>query len=120
MVTGGAAAADPVLHPDDRATHGPGAVAQSNGWVASAQVTRPDDRPTLGPGAIEAAQQDVVLRPDDRADRRPPSDSPVAQPTAGDGFDWLDAGIGSAAALGLVLLLAGASVMRLRHGAHTA
>jgi hypothetical protein len=119
-VTGGAAAGDVVLHPDDRATHGPGVVAQSNGWVAAEQAMRPNDRPTLGPGAIEAAQLDVVLRPDDRADRRLPSDSPVVQPTTRDGFDWVDAGLGSAATLGLVLLLVGASVMRLRQRPQTA
>ena len=70
--------------------------------------------------AIEAARPDIVLRPDDRADRRLPNDAPATQPTTGEGFDWVDAGIGSAATLGLVLLLAGASVLRLRHGAQTA
>ncbi len=60
------------------------------------------------------------MRPDDRADRRLPNDAPATQPTTGKGFDWVDAGIGSAATLGLVLLLASASVLRLRHGAHTA
>ena len=101
-------------------TRGPGAVAQTNEWVAAEARARPDDRATHGPGAIDAAQRDVVLRPDDRADRRLPNDAPVTQPTTGEGFDWIDAGIGSAATLGLVLLVAGASVMRLRHQTQTA
>jgi hypothetical protein len=88
--------------------------------VAAESEGRPDDRRTHGPGAIEAARRDVVLRPDDRADRRLPSNAPVAQPTTGEAFDWVDAGLGSAATLGLVFLVAGASVMRLRHGARPA
>jgi hypothetical protein len=120
VATGGAAAADAVFRPDDRATHGPGAIAQTNDWVTSREAGRPDDHAVHGPGAIVAAQRDVVLRPDDRADRRLPTDAPVAQPTTGEGFDWVDAGIGSAATFGLVLLVAGASVMRLRQQAQTA
>ena len=90
------------------------------GAAAADAVVRPDDRVVHGPGAIVAAQRDVVLRPDDRADRRLPIDAPVAQPTTGEGFDWVDAGIGSAATFGLVLLAAGASVMRLRQHEQTA
>jgi hypothetical protein len=120
VATAGAAAADAVVLPDDRATHGPGAIAQTNDWVTAREAGRPDDRVVHGPGAIVAAQRDVVLRPDDRADRRLPTDAPVAQPTTGEGFDWVDAGIGSAATFGLVLLVAGASVMRLRQQARTA
>jgi hypothetical protein len=115
-----AGVADAATRPDDRPIRGPGAIALTNNWAAAESAARPDDRPTHGPGAIEAAQRDVILRPDDRADRRLPSDAPATQPTTGDGFDWLDAGIGSAAMLGLVLLVAGGSVMRLRHGAQTA
>ena len=81
---------------------------------------RPDDRATHGPGAIATAQRDVVLRPDDRADRSFPSEAPMAQPMVAEQFDWVDAGIGSAATLGVVLLIAGGSVMVLRHGAQTA
>ncbi len=114
VATGGAAAADAPVRPDDRTTHGPGAIAQTNDRVAARNAERPDDRASHGPGAIVAAQRAVVLRPDDRADRRLPNDAPVTQPTTGEGFDWVDAGIGSAATLGLVLLVAGASVMRLR------
>ena len=115
-----AGVADAATRPDDRAMRGPGAIALTNEWAAAESATRPDDRPTHGPGAIEATRRDVVLRPDDRADRRPPSSAPLAQPTTGDGFDWVDAGIGSAATLGLVLLVAGASLMRPRQDARAA
>jgi hypothetical protein len=37
--------------------------------------------------------------------------TPVAQPDPGDAFDWLDAGIGGAAVLGLGLVAAGTSVV---------
>ena len=44
----GAGAAGGVPRPDDRATHGPGAIVlEQSGCVA-----RPDDRATHGPGAI--------------------------------------------------------------------
>ena len=81
---------------------------------------RPDDRGTHGPGAIATAERDAVVRPDDRADRGFPGGAPVVVPTSAAGFDWVDAGIGSAATLGIVLLVAGGSVMVLRHGAQTA
>ena len=116
----GAAAADGVARPDDRATHGTGAIAQTNAWVTAGGAAHPDNRATHGPGAIESAQRDIVLRPDDRADRRLPNDAPLTQPTAGERFDWADAGIGSAATLGVVLLVAGAAVIRLRQGVQTA
>ena len=90
------------------------ALVATTGAMAADAVVRPDDRAAHGPGAIAAAQRDVVLRPDDRAERGLPNDAPVAQPTTTEGFDWVDAGIGAAATLGLVLLVAGASVMRLR------
>jgi hypothetical protein len=86
----------------------------------AAAAIRPDDHETHGPGAIATAQRDVVVRPDDRADRGFPSAVPVSQPTTGEAFDWVDAGIGSAATLGIVLLVAGGSVMVLRNGARTA
>ena len=117
-VTGGAGAAEAATRPDDRATRGPGAVALTNDGLAAERTGRPDDRPMHGPGAI-AAQHVVVSRPDDRADRRLPNTF-VSQPTSGDAFDWLDAGIGSAMTFGLVLLAVGASIVRLRHGARTA
>lgn len=115
-VTGAGAA----TRPDDRATHGAGAIAQANALLAAETASRPDDRATHGPGSIDTAQRDVVLRPDDRADRRLPSDAPVTQPTRGERFDWVDAGIGSAATLGIVLLVAAASVLRLRQQTQTA
>ena len=85
VVVGGAGAANGVVRPDDRDTRGPGAVAQTNEWMAAEARVRPDDRAAHGPGAIAAAQRDVVLRPDDRADRRLPNDAPVTQPTTGEG-----------------------------------
>ena len=96
------------------------ALAIAGGAGTADAATRPDDRSTHGPGAIEAAQRDVVVRPDDRADRRLPNNAPLAQPTTGDGFDWIDAGIGSAATLGLALLVAGASMVRMRQAAQAA
>ena len=96
------------------------ALVATGGAAAADAVVRPDDRLAHGPGAIVVAQRDVVLRPDDRADRRLQTDAPVAQPATGEGFDWVDAGIGSAATFGLVLLAAGASVLRLRQQAQTA
>jgi len=120
VATAGAAAAEATGRPDDRATLGPAAIAQTNDWVTSRNADRPDDRAVHGAGAIAAARRDVVLPPDDRADRRFPNDAPVAQPTTGEGFDWVDAGIGSAATLGVVLLVVGASVMRLRQQTQTA
>jgi len=115
-----AGVADAATRPDDRPMRGLGAIALTNEWAAAESAARPDDRPIHGPGAIEAAQRDVVLRPDDRGDRRLPTTVPLTQPTTGDGFDWLDAGIGSAATLGLILLVAGASMMRVRQGAQAA
>ena len=91
------------------------ALALAAGAAAADGAARPDDRATHGPGAITATQRDVVLRPDDRADRGLPNTAPLTQPTTGEAFDWVDAGIGSAATLGIVLLVAGASVVRLRH-----
>jgi hypothetical protein len=39
---------------------------------------------------------------------------------SGDGFDWADAGVGSGATLGLLLLVAGISVACIRQGAAAA
>lgn len=115
-----AGVAEAATRPDDGPMRGPGAIALTNEWAAAESAARPDDRPTHGPGAVEAAQRDVVLRPDDRGDRRLPNTVPLTQPTTGDGFDWVDAGIGSAATLGLILLVAGASLVRLRQGPQAA
>jgi hypothetical protein len=59
-------------------------------------------------------------RPDDRRDRRLPGTAPLTQPTTDNGFEPLDAGIGSAATLGLLVLVAGASMLRLRQDARAA
>ena len=97
------------------------ALALAGGATAADRLGHPDDRATHGVGAIEAAKRDVVLRPDDRANRRLPGAPAVAvQPAASGGFDWVYAGIGAASALGVVLLVAGASVVRLRQGAQPA
>ncbi len=69
-----------------------------------------------GPGAIGAVD---VVRPDDRAWRGAgpgPTIVPIAsEPSRVDGFNWDDAAIGAAGAFGLVMLMAGASVMVMRH-----
>jgi hypothetical protein len=59
-------------------------------------------------------------RPDDRGDRRLPGTAPLTRPTTDNGFDPLDAGIGWAATLGLLVLVAGASMLRLRQDARAA
>lgn len=102
LATGGTAATG-AYHPDDRPTHGPGAIAleQLN------DIVRPDDRPTHGPGAVALEQ---VTRFE-----RVPVIAPGGPTAAGaDGFDWLDAGIGAAAALGLALIAAGGVTFLLR------
>lgn len=110
----GTATAAGGTRPDDRANHGPGAV----GVEATTTSTRPDDRAIHGPGAIAAETSTQVVRPDDRAWRGvgpEPTVEIVETPSVHvDGFDWADAGIGAAAALGLGLLLAGGSALLLR------
>jgi hypothetical protein len=97
------------------------ALALAGGAAAADRPHHPDDRATHGVGAIEAERRAVVLRPDDRADRGlPGAPAVLVQPAAGGGFDWVDAGIGASATLGLVLLVAGGSVIRLRHRAQPA
>ena len=95
--------------PDDRAVR-PSAIT----LVQPTDVVRPDDRASR-PSAITLAQPTDVVRPDDRASR--PSTITLEQvpviapggsgPVHAGGFDWLDAGIGAAAALGLCLILGG-------------
>lgn len=97
------------------------ALASAGGVTAADGAIRPDDRPTHGPGAVATAQLDVVLRPDDRADRRLRGATvAIVRPTTAGGFDWADAGIGAIATLGVLAVAAGASVMTLRHRAQTA
>jgi hypothetical protein len=117
--------------PDDRATHGVGAVALEQ----SAAVVRPDDRAGLkgpglvatiavrsglshpdnranhGVGVVAAGPGAAALRPDDRGAPRGPGSIglPVVAVTGvGGGFDWGDAGIGAFGGAGIVLLLVGA------------
>lgn len=133
VLAAGAAAAQGSTRPDDRATHGTGAVVlagsttstrpDDRAWrgvgpapVSEASVgVRPDDRATHGPGALGAVD---IVRPDDRAWRGvgpAPTIVPVETRTVGsDGFDWLDAGIGALATFGLGLLLVGASALLVR------
>ena len=131
-LVGGTVTAQAGIRPDDRANHGAGAVVLADSTTvtrpddrawrgvgpapvneASAGV-RPDDRATHGPGAVGAID---VVRPDDRAWRGVGA-APVIFETAPasrvDGFDWADAGIGAAGALGFVLLLMGHSALALR------
>jgi hypothetical protein len=113
LVVGNASAAG-ATRPDDRATHGPGAI----GIVETTAPTRPDDRANHGPGAFVGGTADELVRPDDRAWRGAgpaPTVEVVQSPSLRvDGFDWVDAGIGAAGALGLVLLLAGGTTIVLR------
>ena len=138
-LVGGAMIAQAGIRPDDRGNHGTGAVAlagsttstrpDDRAWrgvgpapvnEASAGV-RPDDRATHGPGAVGAVD---IVRPDDRAWRGVGS-APVIVETESpasrvDGFDWADAGIGAAGALGIALLLMGSSALVLRRQRVTA
>lgn len=91
------------------------ALALAGGATAADRPVHPDDRATHGVGAIEAEKRDIVLRPDDRADRRlPGAPAVLVQPTASGGFDWVDAGVGALTTLGIVLLVAGAAIVGLR------
>lgn len=90
------------------------ALVLAAGATAADGAARPDDRATHGPGAIAAAQRNDVVRPDDRADRQLPATVLVTPTLRGDGFDWKDAGIGALATAGVVLVLAGAAVTGLR------
>lgn len=118
-----------VVRPDDRATHGSGAVTLEQ----QAGVVRPDDHATHGPGAVAGWRSNDVVRPDDRATHGQgaivieqvtgPAQVPAIGPAGSgavrvDGFDWLDAAIGAAAAVGLGLIAAGGAAFVLRR-AHT-
>ncbi len=124
LVTGSTAAIA-ATHPDNRPTHGPGGVALEQPAV----VVRPDDRATHGPGAVIVWQSNDAVRPDDRATHGQGAITLEQLPTSGripvigpdgsgvvrvDGFDWVDAAIGAAAALGLGLIVAGGVVLALR------
>ena len=83
---------------------------------AAVGSTRPDDRASR-PSAITLVQPTEVVRPDDRASRPSAITAEhvrvIASGGSGEvhagGFDWLDAGIGAAAALGLCLIVGGAA-----------
>jgi len=102
-----AGAAVPTAAADDWWADGPGSTA----------ATRPDDRP--GPRGAGAAPEQLSVRPDDRAQPRGPGAAGDARPLVvveqPGGFDWADAGIGAAAAFGLVLLASGLALVALRH-----
>lgn len=127
----GASIASGATRPDDRAAHGPGAVTPDaldasvrpddrpvhgtgSVWIVeTAGLMRPDDRPNHGVGYVGAEP----IRPDDRAWRgvgADPGSVPTQSAADGLGFDWVDAGIGAGAALGLVALLAGSMVLAAR------
>jgi hypothetical protein len=90
-------------------------------------AVRPNDRPTHGPGAINALdpaisgvfrQQDGAVRPDDRANHGPLAttfEQPSTSASSGDGFSWSDAGVGAGSVLG-ALLVAGAAMLTFRRG----
>jgi hypothetical protein len=91
LVVPGAATAERVMHPDDRAVHSPTAIkaGQSKGLA-------PDDRVKHHPSTLTTI-------------------SPVtAHETIATDFEWIDAGIGAATAFGLVLLAAGGFVIAIR------
>jgi hypothetical protein len=129
----GTATATGGTRPDDRATHGPGAI----GVTRTAAPARPDDRATHGPGAVAAGSSRESVRPDNRAWRgigpapaggsresvRPdnrawrgigpaPTVELVESPAVSvDGFDWVDAAVGASAMFGLCLLVAAGSLL---------
>jgi hypothetical protein len=105
--------------PDDRAgIRGPSGPAADP--VANISV-RPDDRAGIRASGVPTADAAANrIRPDDRGGFRgtgvvsAPIAAPVVVHVTHSGFDWGDAGVGAAAAAGLVLLLFGASLL-VRH-----
>ena len=91
VLVAGATAADRSIRPDDRATHGPGALVSG----AATDLVRPDDRATHGPGSVTET-------------------AIVAQATSRGVFDWIDAGVGAAGLAGLGLIGAGAAALLVR------
>ena len=88
------------------------------GTATAAAGTRPDDRETHGPGAVAIGVSRDITRPDDRAWRGigpAPTLEIVESPAVSlDRFDWADAGIGALATLGAVLVVGGAAIVGLR------
>ena len=113
----GIATATGATRPDDRPTHGAGAI----GLVVTNDL-RPDDRATHGPGALHrpppsrlSPEFEALTRSYQAAARPGPAIGPVGAGSTGvDGFDWADAGIGAAGALGLGLLLIGGTALAVR------
>ena len=82
---------------------------------ATAGLRFPDNRADHSPAAIEAGQAQNIA-PDDFVRRGRPSPRPAIVPVAATSsaesrFDWVDAGIGAAAVLGLSLVGAGAMLV---------
>ena len=107
----GAATAAGGSRPNDRATHGPGSI----GIAETTAAIRPDDRANHGLASLVSGTSSEITRPDDRAWRgagpAPTVDIVESPFVSVDRFDWADAGIGATAALGLGLLLVGASAL---------
>lgn len=84
-------------------------------FSAGGGLMYPDDRDVHSPAAIQASQS-ADIAPDDRVAHHPVTlTAPIAaQASVGDGFDWVDAGIGAASVFGLGLVGAGAFVLVLR------
>jgi uncharacterized iron-regulated membrane protein len=91
------------------------------GWIVR---PNPDGQATqlARAAATRQAQNTWIVRPN--PDEQNPSPAPVTivrLTDAGGGFDWGDAGIGAAGALGLILAATGATLLiaRRRHYPHT-
>jgi hypothetical protein len=100
--------------------------------AGAAGGVRPDDRATHGPGAVTVAQHDIGARPGDpgtipylsqgagvdqglfQGEQTAPDAVQPPQAVTIGRFDWADAGVGALATLGLLLLAAGAAVVALR------
>ena len=98
VVAAGTSTAIGSTRPDDRANHGTGAAALQ----LRSDVVRPDDRANHGTGAIVLEQV------------TPAGQTGESEAARIGGFDWLDAGIGAAAAFGLGLIAAGSVVLARR------
>jgi hypothetical protein len=81
--------------------------------AALASPSAPSNRPALGNGGSTV----IVVPSDNHMHRVAPAGQPVSEPTppatfvhvsSNDGFDWADAAVGAAAALGV--MLAGAAI----------
>ena len=93
------------------------AVVVACGGAASAQAlgVRPDDRTGIrGAGMTSTDTRDAPApRPDDNAGIRGVG-TPRQAPSSGGGFHWIDAGLGAAGTLGVVLLASGTALIVLQ------